>query len=475
MTPRRIAVVGAGITGLALAHRLASRAAREGVALELAVFEAGSRPGGHARTVIEDGYLIEGGPNGFLDRSPAPLEMIRELGLDGAVVEARPEAARRFILRGGRLCMVPDAPPRLLTSPALSWAGKLRLLGEAFVPAKRDGVDETVFDFARRRIGEEAATYLVDAAVSGITAGDSKTLSLQAAFPLMVEMERDHGSLIKAMMARRKEGKGPARLLSFQGGLQQLAAAAARALGASLRLDTPLGRIEPAAGAGAGAGAGPGWRLVRRDGTAEIFDQVLLALPARAAAPLVEGLDAALAGAFAAIPYSSTAVVALAYRKEDVGHALDGYGYLTTRPENTVTLGCVWESSLFEGRAPADMALLRVILGGPRNPGIATAAAEEQVATARREFERVIPVRAAPVRTWTFSWPRSIAQYTLGHLDRLGHLRGLLARHPGLEICGTSYEGVAFGSAIESGRRLADRILDSRSATPSASGVEVIA
>ncbi|MEP7026991.1 MAG: protoporphyrinogen oxidase [Candidatus Eisenbacteria bacterium] len=450
MIPRRVAVVGAGITGLALAHRLSSRARAEGIPLELAVFEAAPMAGGHVRTVREDGYVIEAGPNGFLDRSPGPLAMVRELGLDGQLIEARPEAKRRFLLRGGRLRRVPDSPATFFATDALSPAGKLRLLLELWARRAPEGREETVFEFARRRIGHEAADVLVDAAVSGISAGDSRTLSLPAAFPLMATMEREHGSLLLAMLARRRQGKGPARLLTFRPGMETLVEAAARTLGAALRLSTPVRGLTR---------ANSRWRLELGGGASWEADDVALALPGHGASALARGFDPALAATLAETSFSGVAVVALAYRASAFARPLEGYGYLVTREEGLATLGVVWESTLFDGRAPAGHVLVRAILGGPRRPGVATLAPEERVALARREFAATMGVSAEPVRVWTHAWPHAIAQYTLGHAARLLRARELVSRHPGLTLAGTSYDGVSFGGAIETGRASADRIL----------------
>ena len=449
MTPARVAIVGAGITGLALAHRLSARARAEGRALTLAVFDAGTTPGGHARTTHEHGYLVEAGPNGFLDRSPGPLEMAKELGLESELIEASVAAKRRYIVRGGRLRRVPDSPATFLTSDALSPLGKARLLFEPWASGP-PAHEETVHEFSTRRIGPEAADMLVDAAVSGISAGDSRVLSLPAAFPLMAEMEQAHGSLIKAMFARRKQGQGPARLLTLRGGMGDLAHAAARALGPDLHLGIPVTGL---------ARTDTGWRLALGDGTGWQADEVLLALPATGAARVTSGLDHALSTGLAATPFSNVAVVALAFRDSDLPRPLDGYGYLVTRGEGMATLGVVWESTLFAGRAPAGHVLVRAILGGPRRPDVAEQTPEAATELARREFAQIMGVNAEPAHAWTFRWPMAIAQYTRGHGARREQARAALAAHPGLALVGTSYDGVSFGSAIDAGRAEADRVL----------------
>jgi oxygen-dependent protoporphyrinogen oxidase len=445
MNGSRVVVVGGGITGLSLAYTLQEQARRTGTALDLTLMDSGAI-GGHARTIVEDGFIVEGGPNGFLNREPETLELVRALGLESQLVEAQPQAKRRFIVRGGRLCRVPESPPSLLATDALSIAGKLRLLAEPFASRPPAGVDETVYAFARRRIGAEAAEMLVDPAVAGISAGDSRALSVRSHFPAMLEMEREHGSLIRAMLARRKRTTGPSKLLSFGGGLATIIDALASHLGDAVRSDTPVIRIT----------RGPhGWAVTTAAGDSVEADRVFLAVPARSAARLVRSADAELSDALGDIPYSGLHLVALAYRASDIPRPLDGYGYLVTRPEGLATLGVVWESSLFSGRAPNGLALLRVFLGGARHPEVAALDGDAAETLARDELERVLGIAAAPVRSWRFHWPSAIAQYTVGHADRLDAIRRAVARHEGLDVCGTSYDGVSFNHAIAAGRKTA--------------------
>jgi oxygen-dependent protoporphyrinogen oxidase len=459
MTPvPRVVIVGGGITGLSLAHALEEEARAAGRLVDVVVLEAGE-PGGHAQTSIQDGFLVERGPNGFLDREPETLALVRELGLESRMVQARPEARRRFIVRDGQLCRAPDSPPALLRTRALSVPGKLRLLLEPFAGAPPVGVDETVYDFALRRIGAEAAEMLVDTAVAGISAGDSRALSVAAQFPLMVEMEREHGSLIRAMLARRRRRtgrRGPSRLFSFDRGLSTLVSSLTGRLGSGVHTQT---RVEGL------ARAGSRWRVATDRGDTIHADRVVLAVSSRAASAIVQPVDAELSMLLSRIPFSGLTVAGLAYRVADVPRPLDGYGYLVTRRERMATLGVVWESSLFPGRAPEGMVLLRAFLGGARRPDLASIDATGALALARQELGQVLGISAAPARTWTFHWPAAIAQYTVGHLDRVAAIRARLLQHGGLTVCGTSYDGTSFNQAIAAGRR-AGRALAADLAAP---------
>lgn len=456
MSVPRVAVVGGGIAGLTAAFHLREGARRSGRGLEVVVLEAEPRAGGHAWTLREDGFLVELGPNGFLERErePEALELVRLLGIESHLVEARRAARRRFVLHRGRLRRVPDSPVALFGSNALSARGKLRLLMEPWAPAPPAAGEESVLEFARRRIGREAAEVLVDAAVAGISAGDSRALSAEAAFPRMVEMEREHGSLIRAMM--RDRPKRPTRLVSFDGGMATAIDALRVRLAGGLRTGCRVTALERANG---------DWTL-RLDGRSALTARaVVLALPASRAAGLVEPLDPELAAGLARVRFAGLAVVALAYRRSELP-PLDGYGYLTARGEGLDTLGVLWESSVFEGRARPDTALLRVMLGGTRNPEVAERSEAALVATARAELDRVMGIAAAPMRTWVRRWPRAIAQYEMGHLPRLRELRRRIAEHPGLALCGSSYDGASFTGAIRSGAETARAVLSGLESGP---------
>jgi len=278
---------------------------------------------------------------------------------------------------------------------------------------------------------------LVDTAVSGISAGDSRQLSVSAQFPMMVEMERDHGSLFRAMFARRRTGRGPARLLGFDAGMSVLVDAMAAELGGSLMTGVVVTAIERGTGS---------WSVRLDDGRRIEADRVVLATPARVTAPLLRDLDGGLAQLLGDFVYSGVAAVGLGYRSADMPRPLDGYGYLVTRREELTTLGVVWESSLFAGRAPQGHVLLRAILGGARVPGMAERSEAECL---------VMGIRAEPVHVSVHRWPHAIAQYTVGHEARIAGLRQRAAIHPGLHVCGTSYDGVSFNHAVKSGRALA--------------------
>jgi oxygen-dependent protoporphyrinogen oxidase len=446
MTPR-IVVAGGGITGLAAAFTLQQEAAKHHQPIDLVVLEAGHESGGHARTIVEDGFVVERGPNGFLDRGVETVALVDELKLRSRLVEANPAARCRYILNHSALRRVPESPPALIASDAIGWRGKLRLLREPWSAAAPHGKDETVYEFAERRLGREAADTFVDTAVAGISGGDSHALSVRSQFPILKDMERAHGSVLKAMLARK--GGVRARLVSFDRGLGTLTGELALRLNGALRVNTPIDRIEKAA---------TEWRVHVHDRPPLDADHIVLALPSHAASRLTMSVDADLSRPLASIPYADLAMVALAYRVADVARPLDGYGYLVTRGEGLSTLGVLWESSIFPSRAPSGAVLLRVMLGGARHPEVAAFDDQSLAELAARETASVMGISGRPMRQWVCRWPAAIAQYTVGHDARLAEIKRLTAAHRGLHICGTAYDGVSFNDAIASARRTARAI-----------------
>lgn len=451
MNRARVVVAGGGISGLVAGFTLQQEAERRQLPLDVMVLEAEGEAGGHARTIEDDGWIVERGPNGFVNSADDTRALIRDLNLESHIVEANPHARRRFILRDRALRLVPSSPPALITSDAIGWKAKLRLLGEPWAKPAPAGKDESVFEFAERRLGAEAASTLVDTAVAGISAGDSRALSLRSQFPVLKEWETAHGSLLKAVLARRKTGGSPPRLVSFDCGMKTLTTALAGRLDGAVRIRTAINRVEK---------AGSAWHLYLNNDRIVAADRLVMALPAHAAKFVSSTFDRELSLALAAIPYAPITVVALGYRRSDIARALDGYGYLVTRGEDLATLGVLWESSIFPGRAPNDAVLLRVMLGGARRPDIRDLDDASVASLAANEAAKVLGISGQPLRQWTFRWPAAIAQYNVGHDQRTAAIRRLLAAHRGLHICGTAYDGVSFNDAIASARRTALGVID---------------
>ncbi len=456
MTPPSVVVIGGGVSGLTFAATAVDELRSRGVEADIRLIESAPQAGGHARTLTEGGFLVESGPNGFLDRDPEILSLISELGLESNLVEASGEARRRFIVRDRRLVKVPDSLLSFVTSDSLSFRGKMRLLREPWAAPAPSGTEETVFEFAARRIGPEAAETFVDTIVSGISGGDSHALSLRSQFPLLHEWEARHGSLVKAAFKERKPGpRKRTRLLTLDRGLGALTGALARRLGDRVITGVAVRAVERDR---------DGFRVDLSDGRSLTASRVVFATSAQVAARLIAPSAPRLSGALKAIPCAGLAVVALAFPSGSMTHPLDGYGYLVPRSEQLATLGVLWESSIFPGRAPEKSVLLRIVLGGARRPEVPDLGEEDLVALARAELQSVMGVTAEPERRWVFRWPQAISQYTVGHSARLQAIAAALAENPGLMVCGTAYHGVSFTDAVRSARN-AGRELASALAT----------
>lgn len=476
---KRVVVVGGGIAGLTTALHLEDRAGEVPGGLEVIILEASSRAGGNIQTDRVDGFLIEKGPNGYLDNVPATGALVRRLGLEEEVQKADDSAAKRYLYRGGRLHRLPTGPLGFLKSPVLSLPGRLRVFGEPLARAKTPGVDESIFDFASRRIGPEAASVLIDAMVSGVFAGDVRKLSLASAFPKMAAMEEEHGGLVRAMVARMRERRaarreveerrrrgeevddlvrpgGPAgpggTLTSFRQGLDTLPRALAEELGPSVRYG------EKAVFLDWGTEEAK-WTIRTASGESLSADGVVLAVPSPNAHRLLETVDLELANAVEGIPTAGLAVVALAFPEAATGGPLDGFGFLVPRGEGPRMLGCLWDSSIFPGRAPNGSVLLRVMIGGAHDPDAVGEEEEALISQVLSELGPIMAIRAEPSLARVYRWPLGIGQYLVGHGAKLDEIQHRLGGLGPLWLAGSSFYGVSMNACIEKAGEHAAAIL----------------
>jgi oxygen-dependent protoporphyrinogen oxidase len=453
----RVAVVGGGIAGLALGFELVRRGANA------RVLEAGPRPGGNIRSERRGGYLCEWGPNGFLDNEPATLQLVDALGLRDELAPAGEAAHTRWIVRGGRLRSLPLSPAKFLTSDVLSVSGRLRVLCEWAQPARRDASDESVWDFARRRIGREAADVLVDAMVTGIYAGDPRRLSLEGAFPRMRTLEREHGGLFRGMRAQRaaRRAAGAANggaaggplgpggtLTSFRGGMETIVQALSRALGSNLVVNARVARLDR---------QGTLWRLELENGAPMEAEHVVLACPSWQAAPLVRALDHELGDWLDAIPSAPVAVVCIGWKEADVQAVPRGFGFLVPGRERLGILGTLYDTWVFPDRSEPGTVLWRTMIGGARERGAIDLDDGALVERALRAYAKLLGLHATPHMTAVVRHLKGIPQYPVGHVERLGRIEDRLQRHPGLLLAGNSYRGVAMNSCIKEAATLAAR------------------
>ncbi len=466
---RRAVVVGGGVSGLATALRLLDGATARGLDLRVDVLEAAPQAGGNLRTLAHDGWRLEWGPNGFLDNEPATLRLVDRLGLRDELVRSSDAARRRFLVVGGRLREIPASPPAFLKTDLFTHRAKLRVLGELLVPRRRDlgraaddpATDESVWEFGRRRLGRDFAELMLDPMVKGIFGGDARRLSLAAAFPRMVELERDHGSLFRALAAISKQRKraadaGPSGTLhSFRDGMAALPAALARAL-----RDDPRACLVTSRAVASIGRDGAVWRVRVDEGASFEADAIVHAAPAHAAAAHLRGLDPTLSGLLEGIPYVPMAVIALGYARGDVAHDLDGFGALIPTCEHSRLLGALWTSSIFPGRAPDGRVLLHCMAGGPLDPHVLDDDDDALRDRAVAELRGLMGLRGDPEMTRVFRHPRAIAQYEPGHLDRLRRMDARLAGLPGLHLSGSSYRGVSVNACIKESETMAAAVLD---------------
>lgn len=451
---KRVLVVGGGISGLSAAWFLH----RRGFAVTVA--EAAERVGGTIGSENVDGFLIERGPNTTLQKPGRPEDalgrLIDQAALSPLLREAAPAGRKRYILRDGRLLALPASPPAFVATPAFSWGAKLRLLREPFIrPVVRE---ETIAQFVERRLGREFLAYAVDPFISGVYAGNPRELSVEAAVPRIHEIEQQYGSLIRGAIALGKAAKNagmPAgRQISFAGGMAAFPAALAAAL--------PAGSVRTCRRA-VGLERGDGGWIVRFDDDgegprSEMADVVVLALPAPEAANLVEPLAGEAARQLRAIPYAAIFSVALGYRREDVAHALDGFGFLIPRIEGVRTLGALFSSTLFADRAPAGHVMLTAFLGGTQDPQAMEMADREVLTEIEADLSATLGIRAKPVLRHLTRWPQAIPQYPLGHLDRVATVDEFLAPLPGLHLRGNWRDGISVADCVRNGEALAERI-----------------
>jgi len=457
MSKKRIAIAGGGIAGLAAAFYLAERL---GDRAEIRLYEKERRLGGTIGTTREEGYLVDWGPNGFLDREPLTLEFIDKIGLTADLYRANDNSNKRFIFRKRRLREISANPVKFMTGGLLSIPGRLRILREYFVPPRGGDGDESVFDFAARRIGREAAEMLIDPMVSGIFGGDARQLSLGACFPVMEKMERDYGGLIKALLARKKEKKGATQkggpagpsghLTSFRGGLYTLVERLEQHLRAVIETGNGLNRIKHNP---------DGTISLKLDDGERVCDYLILAVPSFIAGRILTETAPEASDLLQQIPYSNLAVVAQGYRREDISRPLDGFGFLVPHNQKRRILGSIWTSIIFPEQAPDGSALFRTMLGGALDNQIVEESRDHLAEIAHRELSDIMGITGAPSFTRIFVWKKAIPQYVLGHRERLQRIYYLVNRLESIYLAGNAYTGIGLNETIKRSASLAGDII----------------
>ncbi len=470
-----VVVIGGGIAGLATAYYLQQKARQAGRAVAYTLVESGSDFGGKISTEIVDGFVIEGGPDSFITQKPAALRLARELGLEDRLIGTNDAQRKVYVLDGGRLRTLPDGVmlviPTKFTpfalSPLISPLGKLRMGMDMFIPPRRDDADESLADFIRRRLGQEALDKIAEPLMAGIHVADPERLSLKSTFPRFVELERKHGSLIRGMLAQKRRpappptnghGRKISTFMTFRCGLRELVEAVVARLDGRLLRNTRVIGLERISD-DVTPGARGHYRVRLSDGQSLLADAVVLAAPSFVAAELVEPMHPALAARLNSIRYVSTATVSLGYRRDEFEHPLNGSGFVVSARERSRLMACTWTSTKFASRAPQGHVLVRGFVGGPRNEPVVDLPDESLVALVRDELGTIMGVRARPVVARVYRWPRANPQYDVGHLERVDEIEALAASLPGLYFTGGAYRGVGIPDCIEQGQRTADKVV----------------
>lgn len=448
-TPAQAIVIGGGISGLACAFRLRQ------LGIPFLLLEQDPRPGGVIESVEQDGFLFELGPQSF-QANDNVLELTNRLGLSSELRQADPRAPR-YILTAGRLRRVPMSPPALLSTSLLSPSTKLRLLAEPLRKSRPPADDESVAAFVRRKFGQQLLDILVGPFVSGVYAGDPEKLSLRSAFPTVYQWEKEHGSAIRgALKSRRPKHKPRPALCSFQAGVATLIRALAEKLTDSARCGARVTAVHRSKTDGK-----PSFALQVSTGVRAgplTVPSVIVATDARSAGQLLAGVSPQFAEYFAKIEYAPVAVIGVGYRREQIGHSTNGFGFLVPRKEKLRMLGTVWNSSLFPDRAPQGMVSLSIFAGGATDRGLFDWSDAQIAETVTRELAEVLRISGPPVTRIIKRWPRALPQYNLGHANMISALSKLCAGIPGLLMTGNYLEGPAIGACVDHAFRTADSV-----------------
>lgn len=470
-------IIGAGLTGLVAAYRLKK------LGRDVLLLESSARAGGVIRSSEVEGFLLEAGPNSFRGTHEL-LDLVEELELTDELLTADARAPA-YVYSASELHAVPMSPPAFIKTKLISKRAKLRLLGEPFIKPLRnrdgdvaatvqnrdgDGVEgaaleESIASFVRRRLGGEVLEKLVAPFLSGVYAGDPERLSVQACFPKLAELEAEAGSILRgALRAMRttknaraesdppKRSLRPYRLCSFRQGLGELPKGLMRELGESLLTETRVTSIC--------SGDGGFEVAAERRGESENFrcSALVVATPAFAAARLLEAIAPEMAALLDGVAYASLASVPLAYREEQVGRQLDGFGFLAPRAAGLRTLGSIWNSSLFDERAPEDWVLLTNYIGGATDAQAVTLSDDELVRTVHGDLSKVLDIEGEPRRLPITRYERAIPQYNIGHAARIAKLESLRQNHHGLWLAGNYSGGVSLGDCVKQAESVAAEI-----------------
>jgi len=465
---KRLVIVGGGIAGLATAYFALERAKKVGQNIHLLLLDEKNRLGGCILTEKVDDFVIEGGPDCFLYEKPWALALCDKLGLGDRILNTN-ENRRTFILSNGRLhelpegfmLMVPTSFMPFINSSLISWPGKIRMAMDYFIPRKQSNKEESLAEFVRRRLGNEALEKIAEPLVAGIHAGTPETMGLKSTFPRFLQIEEEYGSLIRGMLARRKMAlqwqrkEGPKRtmFLTLQGGLGEWIDRLRESIG-----EERIGLRKKVAGL---KRTGKGnYDIQLSDGTSLKTDSIILATPAFITAKIVEEMDPKLSENLLTIPYVSSTTVSLAYRRSQVHHPLDAFGFIIPRSEKRRIMASTWTSVKFNHRAPKDAVLLRAFVGGANNEELVNLDDEEMLRMVREELRDIMGVEGDPILARIYRWEKSMPQYLVGHLEKVAQIEERTNIQPGLFLTGCAYKGIGISDSVHDAEIIAEKAME---------------
>jgi oxygen-dependent protoporphyrinogen oxidase len=478
-TSKKIAIIGGGIAGLSTAWYLQNKAREEGLDLQYTLLECSDRWGGKifTETIEELGdqsFIVEGGPDSFLTQKPWAVQLARELGLGDRLLGTNDEMRKVFVLNKSRPTPLPDGvllivPTKIgpfALSPLLSPLGKLRMGLDLFIPAKRDGQDETLAEFITRRLGSEALDKIAEPLMSGIYNAEAERQSLLATFPRFRALEEKHGSLIKGMLASRRARKNGARskstnnsghqnqdqqklsmFVSLKNGTQELVRSLVDSLEGDLQLNSAVDTLER---------QDDRYRIGLSDGNHLEADAVIFAVPSYVAAKIIRPLAPDAASGLEEIRYVSTGTISLAFRRKDVD-LLKGFGLVIPRSEQRLINAVTLTSTKFDHRAPDDHVLLRVFFGGSRHPQMMDIDDNDLLVTVLGELKTLLGIEARPVFHRIYRWQRANPQYDVGHLERVTSIEEALPG--GIHVTGSPYRGIGIPDCVHQGQQTAHQVI----------------
>ncbi len=469
MNPLCITIIGAGVSGLSCALRLLELSKEKGLPLELNIMDAGDKAGGTLSTLEKNGFLMEEGPDCFITEKPAALELCKKLGLEDQLIKTNPSVKQSFILKNDKLYPIPEgfymmAPSRLMplmTTPLLSPLGKLRAALEPFMKVRREAGDESIGNFVRRRLGKEVLEALAQPLIGGVYNADPDDLSVNACTPRFKDMELKYGSLLKALAARRLNssdrgmstqvsGARYSLFVSFKKGMQSLAEALLSQIPAeSLWLQSPVQSLKP-------TDHGT-WEVTTNSRTLE-EDAVVLAIQPSKMKPLIGQLDKEWDKLLSAIPAHDSATLNLGFRRQDVNHPLDGFGFVVPAKEKKLVVGCTFASQKFEGRAPEGYILLRVFLGAGAVQEIKTQGEPVVMEKVLEELKPILNLRDRPIAHHWATYQASMSYFRPGHLSQVSRMEQKASETKGLYLAGNGLKGVGIPDTIAAGQLAAEKI-----------------